>query len=195
MATVLVAARVGLAVLFGAVVVKVVVKLAPGARLPGTVKVLTSPLLKVTVPITALAVAVALALLVKLTVAVTTEPPGALAGRSMAVVTSAKLTVTVAVELLLLRVESVVPGGGVTLATLNKLPLALLATVTWKVTVARTPLASVLLPLIAVPAPLATAVMPALGAILVIVPKPAGRVSDQLAPETGLGPLLTITTV
>jgi hypothetical protein len=140
-------------------------------------------------------VAVAVLLLVKLTVPVTTEPPAALAGRSITVVTSAKLTTTVAVELLLPDVGSVVPGGGVTLATLTWLPLALLATVTWNVTVARAPLARVLLPLMAVPAPLAVAVMPALGTILVIVPRPAGRVSVQLAPVTVLGPLLTITTV
>ena len=113
----------------------------------------------------------------------------------MAVVTSAKLTVTVAVELLLLGVGSVVPDGGVTLATLTKLPLALLATVTWKVTVARAPLAKVLLPPMVVPAPLGVAVIPALGTTLVIVPKPGGKVSVQLAPVIALGPLLTITTV
>ena len=88
-----------------------------------------------------------------------------------------------------------VPDGAVTLATLVKVPLAFSATLTWKVTVARAPLVKVVVPLITVPPPLAVAVIPALVAMLVIVPKPVGRVSVQLAPVTGLGPLLPITMV
>jgi hypothetical protein len=96
-ATVLVPTKVGVAVLLGTVAVKLKGPLvAPGARLP-TVKVRISPLLRVTVPITAVAVAVAVALLVKLTVPVTIEPPGALAGRSMIVVTSETKTPNTAV--------------------------------------------------------------------------------------------------
>jgi hypothetical protein len=38
-------------------------------------------------------------------------------------------------------------------------------------------------------------VMPALGTMLVMVPRPAGRVSVQVALVTALGPLLAITMV
>ena len=122
-------------------------------------------------------------------------PATALAGKATLVLTSARLTVTVAVPLLLAGVGSVVPDGAVTLATLVKVPLAFSATLTWKVTVARAPLAKVVVPLITVPPPLAVAVMPALVAMLVMVPNPAGKVSVQLAPVTALGPLLLMTMV
>lgn len=105
------------------------------------------------------------------------------------------VTVTVAVPVLLPGAGSVVPGGGLTLATLVKVPLASKATLTWKVTVARAPLAKVVLPLMAVPVTLAVAVTPGLVTMLVMVPKPAGRLSLQLAPATALGPLLPITMV
>lgn len=105
------------------------------------------------------------------------------------------VTVTVAVPVLLPRVGSVVPGGGLTLATLVKVPLALEATLTWKVTVARAPVAKVILPLMAVPVTLAVAVTPGLVTMLVMVPKSAGRLSLQLAPSTALGPLLPMTMV
>jgi hypothetical protein len=105
------------------------------------------------------------------------------------------VTLTVEVLLLLPGVGSVVPGGGLTLATLAKVPLAFRATLTWNVTVARAPLAKVVLPLMAVPAPLAVAVTPALVTMLVMVPRPAGRLSVQLAPATALGPLLPMTMV
>lgn len=105
------------------------------------------------------------------------------------------VTVTVVVPVLLPGVGSVVPGGGLTLATLVKVPLASKATLTWKVTVARASLAKVVLPLMAVPVTLAVAVTPGLVTMLVMVPKPAGRLSLQLAPATALGPLLPITMV
>ena len=105
------------------------------------------------------------------------------------------VTVTVAVPVLLPGAGSVVPGGGLTLATLVKVPLASKATLTWKVTVARASLAKVVLPLMAVPVTLAVAVTPGLVTMLVMVPKPAGRLSLQLAPATALGPLLPITMV
>jgi hypothetical protein len=128
-------------------------------------------------------------------VALTVVPATALAGKAMVVLTSVKLTLTVAVLSLLPGVGSVVPGGGLTLATLAKVPLAFRATLTWNVTVARAPLAKVVLPLMAVPAPLAVAVTPALVTMLVMVPRPAGRLSVQLAPATALGPLLPMTMV
>lgn len=103
------------------------------------------------------------------------------------------LTVTVAVALLLPGVGSVVPGGGVTLATLARLPLAFKATLTWKVTVALAPLAKVVLPEMALPT--TTALMPALVVTPVIAPNPVGRVSLQPAPAAVLGPLLVMTIV
>ena len=105
-----------------------------------------------------------------------------------------ELMVTVTVELLLPGVGSVVPTGLLTLATLATLPEALAATLTWNVMVARAPLAKVVLPLRVVPATLAL-VTPVVVTTLVIVPKPAGRVSLQLAPVTALGPLLAMTMV
>jgi hypothetical protein len=103
------------------------------------------------------------------------------------------VTVTATLELLLPGVVSVVPAGTLTLAVLVSTPLALPATLTWKVTVADWPLAKVLVPEIRLPA--AVALIPAVGKILVMVPKPAGRVSVHVALVTGLGPLLTITMV
>ena len=88
-ATVEVPNRLVVLVLLGRVVTKLAVKLAPGAKLPGTMKVFMSPLLKVTVPTTPVATPVAAALLVKVTIPVMTLPPGALAGKSMLVVMSA----------------------------------------------------------------------------------------------------------
>ena len=82
---------------------------------------------------------------------------------------------------------------GVTLAVLVRVPTAPGATLTWKVTVARWPLDKVLVPLMVLPA--TPAVMPALVTTLLIVPRPAGRVSVQLALVTALGPLLPITMV
>ena len=103
---------------------------------------------------------------------------------------------TVAVPLLLPGVGSVVPAGLLTLATLLRVPLALAATLTWKVMVAIWPLARVVEPLRAVPATLAVAlVMPALVTMLVMLPKPAGRMSLQLAPALVLGPLLPMAMV
>jgi hypothetical protein len=87
----------------------------------------------------------------------------------------------------------VVPAGTVTLAVLVRVPVAPGATLTWKVTVADWPLAKVLVPEM-VP-PTAAAVMPALGTMLVIVPRPVGRVSVHVALVTALGPLLPITMV
>jgi hypothetical protein len=84
----------------------------------------------------------------------------------------------------------VVPGGGATLATLTRLPVALSATLTWKVTVALAPLAKVALPEMVLPTTLA--LMPALVVTPVMVPRPAGNVSVQLAPATALGPLLVM---
>ena len=126
---------------------------------------------------------------------VTVVPATALAGKATVVLTSARVTATVDVPVLLPGVGSVVPVGGVTLATLVNVPLALDATLTWKVTVARAPLAKVVLPLMAVPAPLAVADTLPLVTILLIVPKPTGRLSVQLAPTTALGPALPITIV
>lgn len=104
-----------------------------------------------------------------------------------------KLTL-IATELELLPgTKSVVPTGGVTLAVLVRVPLALAATLTWKVTVAAWPTASVLVPEILLPAP--TAVMLPVDTILVIVPKPVGKESVQVALVTGLGPLLPNTMV
>jgi hypothetical protein len=117
---------------------------------------------------------------------------------TLAVLVTAKsatgLMVTVTVELLLLGVGSVVPTGLLTLATLATLPLTLAATLTWKLMVARAPLAKVALPLIVLPATLAL-VIPVVVTTLVMVPKPVGRVSVQLAPVTALGPLLAMTMV
>jgi hypothetical protein len=91
-------------------------------------------------------------------------------------------------------VGSVVPTGGLMLATLATLPEALAATLTWKVIVARAPLAKVVLPLRVVPTTLAL-VTPVVVTTLVIVPRPTGKVSLQLAPVTALGPLLAMTMV
>ena len=103
-------------------------------------------------------------------------------------------TVTATLELLLPGTVSVVPAGTLTLAVLVNTPLALPATLTWKVTVATWPLARVLVPLMTdVPAP--TAVMPPLVTMPVMVPRPTGRVSVQVALVTVLGPLLPITMV
>jgi hypothetical protein len=116
-------------------------------------------------------------------------PATALAGRAMVVLTLVNTTVMVAVAVLLPGVGSVVPGGGVMLATLARLPVALSATLTWKVTVALAPLARVVLPEMVLPTTLA--LTPALVVTPVIVPNPTGKVSVQLAPTTALGPLLT----
>jgi hypothetical protein len=123
--------------------------------------------------------------------------PPALGVLVLAVLTMAKsatkLTVTGTELVLLPGVGSVVPTGAVTLAVLVRVPAAPGATLTWKVTVADWPLARVLVPLMVLPA--AAAVMPALGTMLVMVPRPAGRVSVQVALVTALGPLLAITMV
>jgi len=109
LATTLPAVRAAVAVSLGTVVVKLRGALAPGARSP-TAKACTTPLLSVTVPVTAVAVAAVapLALLVKVAVTVTTEPAGALAGRVTAVVTSANSTARVAVPVLLALTRSAV---------------------------------------------------------------------------------------
>ena len=112
-ATVLVASSTAPIVL-GTVVVKVCVTLAPGARSP-TVKVRTSPLLRVTVPTVALAVVPAAALLVKVTVTVTTLPAGAVVGRSTSVLTSANCAPPSSVSVLLAGLLSGTLGA-VTLA-------------------------------------------------------------------------------
>ena len=112
------------------------------------------------------------------------------------VMTRSATGVTVMATLLelLARFGSIVPTGAVTLAVLVNTPLALPATLTWKVTVATWPLARVLVPLMTdVPAP--TAVMPPLVTMPVMVPRPTGRVSVQVALVTVLGPLLPITMV
>jgi hypothetical protein len=126
-------------------------------------------------------------------VPVTVVPAAALAGNAMVVLTLVNTTAMVAVALLLPSVGSAVPTGGVTLATLARLPVAPRATLTWKVTVALAPLAKVLLPEMVLPT--AAALMPALVTMLLMVPRPAGKVSIQLAPTTALGPLLTMTMV
>ena len=87
-ATVLVAPRIVVPSVRGTVVVKVCVLLAPGVRLP-TVKVCTSLLDNVTVPVTTEAAVPADPLLEKVTVPETTEPAGALPGRATVVVSSA----------------------------------------------------------------------------------------------------------
>jgi hypothetical protein len=94
---------------------------------------------------------------------------------------------------LLPGVVSVVPDGTLTLAVLVITPVAVPATLTWNVTVADRPLAKVLAPEIRLPT--AVALIPAVGTILVMVPRPAGRVSVHVALVTALGPLLTITMV
>ena len=124
---------------------------------------------------------------------VTVVPATALVGNAMVVLTLVNTMLTVAVAVLLLGVGSVVPGGGVTLATLARLPLAFKATLTWKVTVALAPLAKVVLPEMALPT--TTALMPALVVTPVIAPNPVGRVSLQPAPAAVLGPLLVMTIV
>jgi hypothetical protein len=104
-----------------------------------------------------------------------------------------RLTVTGTELLLLPGTGSVVPTGGATVAVLSKVPVAPGATVTWKVMVATCPTVKLLVPEMVEPA--AVPVMLPLGAILVIVPKPVGKVSVQVALVTGLGPLLPITMV
>ncbi len=81
----------------------------------------------------------------------TVVPATALAGRATVVLTSVNETITVAVEVLLPGVGSVVPTGGVTVATLAWLPLALSATDTWKVMVTRPNAGIVVEPLKLVP--------------------------------------------
>jgi hypothetical protein len=107
-------------------------------------------------------------------------------------------TVTVAVELLLPGVGSVVPAGGVTVATLAKAPLALAAAVTWNVMVTRPNGGIVVEPIKLLPVATKLAVLaPALAWLVtpVKVPSPAGRVSAKLAPVAVLGPALLTTMV
>jgi hypothetical protein len=107
-------------------------------------------------------------------------------------------TVTVAVELLLPGVGSVVPAGGVTVATLAKAPLALAAAVTWNVMVTRPNGGIVVEPIKLLPVATKLAVLaPALAWLVtpVKVPRPAGRVSAKLAPVAVLGPALPMTMV
>jgi hypothetical protein len=108
------------------------------------------------------------------------------------------VTVMLLVPVLFPGTVSVVPGGTVTVAVLTKLPVALPATLTWKVIVATPPLAKVAVPLMVVlPAPETLALTaPVLVLVTaVMVPSPAGKVSAQLAAVAVLGPLLVITMV
>jgi hypothetical protein len=131
-------------------------------------------------------------------VPLTVVPATAVAGRATVVLTSASVTVTVAVELLLPGVGSVVPAGGVTVATLARAPLALAAAVTWKVIVTRPNGGIVVEPFKLLPVATKLAVLePALTWLvtLVKVPRPTGRVSVKLAPVAVLGPALLMTMV
>ena len=154
--------------------------------------VVTLPLGKVTEPKTSAAILGPL--LVNTTVAVITWPGVPATGTAIVTLTSTiAVTVTVTVFLSFTGLVSVVPTGTLTVATLTIEPVALPATLTWKVTLALAPLASVLVPLMVLPATLPLIVP--LVATPVMVPKLPGKVSDQLAATTALGPLLVITMV
>ena len=102
----------------------------------------------------------------------------------------------VAVPVLLPGVVSVVPGGVLTVATLAMVPLAVPATLTWKVTVmvpaggiVTVPL-RVLVPMLKLPV---LAPPPVALTTLAMVPSPVGRVSANVALVAVLGPALVIT--
>ena len=120
----------------------------------------------------------------------------------LAILTRAKSisapAVTVTEPVLLTRLVSVVPTGGTTVAAFSRLPEALLATCTWKLTVTVPPEGIVTEPAMAVVLATKLAVLaPALSAVatLVTVPRPAGKLSKKLAPVAVLGPPLLITKV
>jgi hypothetical protein len=105
-------------------------------------------------------------------------------------------TVMVAVPVLLPGVVSVVPGGVLTVATLAIVPLAVPATLTWKVTVMVPAGGSVTVPLrVLVPMLKLPVVAPPPVALttLAMVPSPVGRVSANVALVAVLGPALVIT--
>src|SRR5689334_785532 len=101
-------------------------------------------------------------------------------------------SVSLSLALLLARLVSVTPAGGLTVAVLSRLPLAegLTCTVKVKVTVAPTGRSTVVARAPLPPDGPVTLPPPLLPANAQVPPvAPAGRGSDTLAPETSLGPL------